>query len=370
MQLTLQGASKTVGGEVHLHPLDLTLQPGAVNVVLGASQAGKTTLLRLMAGLDRPGAGRILADGRDVTGLSVRKRDVAMVYQQFINYPSLTVFENIASPLRNGGRPAAEIAERVSAMARTLHLEPFLARLPAQLSGGQQQRTALARALIKGAGLLLLDEPLSNLDYKLREELRLELAALFASGRTTVVYATADPQEALQLGGHTAVLHEGRLLQQGPTAELFARPASLAVARTFSDPPLNVLPALWQPTDGSGRLQVAGSDVRLGVPPAARARLNQEGLRELTVAIRPYRLKLGRPDSDGPGLDAQVDLAEISGSETFLHVSRGDLALVLQLPGVQALSLGTACRVLVDPEQLYGFFPDGRLLFAPGEERA
>ena len=203
------------------------MQPGAVNVLLGATLAGKTTLLRLMAGLDRPGGGRILEDGRDVTGVSVRKRDVAMVYQQFINYPSLTVFENIASPLRNpaagGGDP-----QRVAAMAEhPAPRRPFLARLPAQLSGGQQQRTALARALIKGAGLLLLDEPLSNLDYKLREELRGELAALFAGGRTTVVYATAEPQEALQLGGHTAVLHEGRLLQQGPTAG-GVRPARLA----------------------------------------------------------------------------------------------------------------------------------------------
>jgi glycerol transport system ATP-binding protein len=193
MELTLQRVDKIVGPETHLYPLDLTLAPRAVTVLLGATQAGKTTLMRLMAGLDAPSHGQVRVDGNDVTGMPVRERNVAMVYQQFINYPSMSVFDNIASPLKLRGEKS--IANRVQELAAKLHIEPFLKRLPAELSGGQQQRVALARALAKNAPLMLLDEPLVNLDYKLREELRDELTQLFAAGDSTVVYAcsTAPP---------------------------------------------------------------------------------------------------------------------------------------------------------------------------------
>ena len=219
--MRLSGISYRAGSELWLRDVDVALAPGGINVLLGATLAGKTTLLRIMAGLDRPTAGRILDGDRDLTGVPVRQRNVAMVYQQFINYPSLPVYENIASPLRVARKSEAEIRTRVTQIAETLRLGPFLSRYPAELSGGQQQRTALARALAKDAGLLLLDEPLINLDYKLREELRAELTQLFAGGRTTVVYATTEPFEALQLGGHTILLAEGRVLQLGPMLEVF-----------------------------------------------------------------------------------------------------------------------------------------------------
>ena len=185
MELRLEGIEQRVGANVHLHPLDLNLVPQAVTVLLGATQAGKTTLMRLMAGLDKPFKGRVKVDGEDVTGVAVRERNVAMVYQQFINYPSMTVFDNIASPLKL--RKEKNFDVRVNELAAKLHIEPFLKRLPAELSGGQQQRVALARALAKNAPLMLLDEPLVNLDYKLREELRDELSQLFASGQSTMV---------------------------------------------------------------------------------------------------------------------------------------------------------------------------------------
>jgi glycerol transport system ATP-binding protein len=172
MGLALRNVDQLVGGETHLKGINLEFETGSRNVLLGRTLAGKTTLLRIMAGLDRPTRGQILVDGVDVTGVSVRKRGVAMVYQQFINYPSLSVFENMASPLRRSGLPKREIERRVRETAEILHLEGLLKRLPAELSGGQQQRTAIARALVKDAQLLLLDEPLVNLDYKLREELR------------------------------------------------------------------------------------------------------------------------------------------------------------------------------------------------------
>jgi glycerol transport system ATP-binding protein len=366
MRLTTDRLSRTVGAETYLHPIDLELRPGTVNVVLGATLAGKTSLLRLLAGLDRPGAGRIFWEGQDVTGLPPGRRDLAMVYQQFINYPSLTVFENIAAPLRNAGRPDGEVRQRVGEIAETLHLTPFLDRHPAELSGGQQQRTALARALVKRAGLLLLDEPLVNLDYKLREELRSELLALFARGKTTVVYATTEPQEALQLGGQTALLHEGRLLQAGPTLDVFQRPSSLAAARAFSDPPLNVLPATWQPSEGgSGLARIPGGDLTLVLPAAARARLNEMAGPDFFLAIRAHQLRLERKLADDQTIAARVDLAEITGSETFLHVSREQLSLVLQLQGVQGLAIGKPCTVYLDPGELYGFDREGHLLFAP-----
>jgi glycerol transport system ATP-binding protein len=244
MQLALEGISKKVGAQQWLYEMSIAPRSGAVTVLLGATQAGKTSLMRIMAGLDVPSSGRVLVDGQDVVGMPVRQRNVAMVYQQFINYPSLKVWDNIASPLKLRGEK--NIDQRVRELAEKLHIEMFLDRVPAELSGGQQQRVALARALAKGAPLMLLDEPLVNLDYKLREELRDELSALFSVGDSTVIYATTEPAEALMLGGYTAVLDAGELLQYGPTAEVFHKPKSLRVARAFSDPPMNLLAASAQ----------------------------------------------------------------------------------------------------------------------------
>src|SRR5690606_14361752 len=233
MQLALERITKRVGNEVWLSEMSLAPHPGQITVLLGATQAGKTTLMRIMAGLDAPSSGRVTVDDHDVTGWSVRRRNVAMVYQQFINSPSMSVRENIASPLKLKRQPTIHI--KVNALAARLGLEPFLDRLPGELSGGQQQRVALARALAKGAPLMLLDEPLMNLDYKLREVLREDLTELFSGSDATVVYATTEPGEALLMGGYVAVLHEGRLLQYGPAVQVYDAPASLAVAQVFND---------------------------------------------------------------------------------------------------------------------------------------
>jgi len=238
MQLSLERVTKKVGAQTWLYEQSIAPKSGAVTVLLGATQAGKTSLMRLMAGLDTPTEGRVLVDGQDVTGMPVRERNVAMVYQQFINYPSLKVADNIASPLKLRGE--SNIDARVRALADKLSIGMFLDRYPQELSGGQQQRVALARALAKNAPLMLLDEPLVNLDYKLREGLREELTQLFAAGDSTVIYATTEPGEALLLGGHTAVMDAGELLQYGPTAEVFHAPQSLRVARAFSDPPMKI----------------------------------------------------------------------------------------------------------------------------------
>ena len=211
----------------------MILKRGSRNIILGRTLAGKTSLLRIIAGLDRPTRGRVSVDGVDVTGVSVRKRSVAMVYQQFVNYPSMTVYKNIASPLKVAGVAPAEIDRRVRETAGMLHIDHLLERLPAELSGGQQQRTAIARALVKEAQVLLLDEPLVNLDYKLREDLRIELQEIFASRRSIVVYTTTEPSEALMLGGNIVVLDEGRILQTGETPTVYHNPATLKVAEGF-----------------------------------------------------------------------------------------------------------------------------------------
>ncbi|MDZ7697916.1 MAG: ABC transporter ATP-binding protein [Deltaproteobacteria bacterium] len=237
MSLSLQEVTKTVGRETHINNVSLSFESGSRNILLGRTLAGKTSLLRLMAGLDRPTFGRIMANGKDVTGKSVRKRSVAMVYQQFINYPSLTVFNNIASPLKLAKIDKSDIDRRVRRTAEMLHLDHFLDRLPSELSGGQQQRVAIARALVKESDLLLLDEPLVNLDYKLREELREELQDIFETRKSIVVYTTTEPTEALMLGGNIVVMDEGRVLQTGPTPRCTITPPQPKWRRSSVTPP-------------------------------------------------------------------------------------------------------------------------------------
>jgi glycerol transport system ATP-binding protein len=361
LQLELNNVSKKVGADDHLYPMSLALVPGTINVLLGTTKAGKTSLMRLMAGLDRPSAGTVLVDGVDKTGVSVRNRNLAMVYQQFINYPAFSVFDNIASPLRLRKVPEAQIRARVLDLAERLHITPYLERIPSELSGGQQQRTALARALIKDADLLLLDEPLVNLDYKLREELRRELTELFTEGKTTVVYATTEPLEALQLGGHCAVLHEGRLLQQGPTLDVFNAPASIAVARTFSDPPINLMPAR---IDAAGMAQL-GDGLALPLSPAQRQAA--AGHADVVLGLRAHSLHLAPLSSTDRALLVVIDLAEIGGSETFLHAHSGAVRLVAQLNGVHDLAIGASCAMYCKPDALFVFGSDGALLFAPSQ---
>ena len=351
MQLTLEGIHKKVGAQSWLYEMGIAPRSGAVTVLLGATQAGKTSLMRIMAGLDAPSGGRVLVDGKNVVGMPVRERNVAMVYQQFINYPSLKVRDNIASPLKLRGEK--NIDQRVRELAEKLHIDMFLDRLPAELSGGQQQRVALARALAKGAPLMLLDEPLVNLDYKLREELRDELSALFAAGNSTVIYATTEPGEALLLGGYTAVMDAGELLQYGPTAEVFHKPASLRVARAFSDPPMNLLAA----TVGADGVQLDGG-------PLLALNLAGTTTQKLTVGMRASALRVS-PRGGDVALAGKVELAEISGSDTFVHVHTLVGELVAQLTGVHYFELGALVTLHFNPAQVYVFNAEGMLLLSP-----
>ena len=348
--LELRNVSKRVGGEVHLADIDLTLQPGSLNVLLGPTLSGKTSLMRLMAGLDRPTSGKLFVNGEDVTAVPVRKRDVAMVYQQFINYPTLSVRENIASPLRVAGESKDVIEREVARAAKLLALEPHLDRTPLELSGGQQQRTAIARAMVKKAGLVLLDEPLANLDYKLREELRAELPRIFAESGAIFVYATTEPSEALLLGGNTATMHEGRVTQFGSTVEVFRAPADLRTAATFSDPPLNVMDVVKR--DGSFE---AGRGVHIDVP----AHIGHIPNGRYTLAHRPHHLSLRAAPGTVP-LRATVTVTELTGSESFVHLDRAGEDWTMLTHGIHDLTEGDEIDVHLDPKRLLVFDDAGR----------
>ena len=355
--LELSGVGKTVGGAAHISDVSLTLERGTLNVLLGPTLSGKTSLMRLMAGLDRPTAGAIRFDGADVTALPVQKRNVAMVYQQFINYPAMTVYENIASPLRVRGEDKAVIDREVRRAAELLRLTPYLARTPLNLSGGQQQRTALARAIVKKAPLVLLDEPLANLDYKLREELRAELPRIFAETGAIFVYATTEPQEALLLGGSTATLAQGRVTQFGPTVEVYRRPVDLITARTFADPPLNTIVL----TKAGGRFTLDGGGSSLPVPTHAAG--VADGV--YTVAFQPHHIALAPVGANAAPLQATVTASEITGSETFVHLSFADVHWVLLAAGVHLFEPGEAVTVFLDPSRLLVFDASGRAALAP-----
>ncbi len=356
MTLRLEGVSRAAGPVALVSDVTLAFERGAPNVLLGPTLSGKTSLMRLMAGLDRPDSGRILLDGTDVTGIPARRRSVAMVYQQFVNYPSLTVRENIASPLRVAGLPRAEIAARVAEAAQLLRLERLLDRLPPQLSGGQQQRTAIARALVRRAAVVLLDEPLANLDYKLREELREELPRLFADTGAILVYATTEPAEALLLGGRTATLWQGRVTQCGPGAAVYRRPDNLDAARVFSDPPLNELPVTR-----SGAALLLPDNRRLPVPGPLAGLPEGEGV----VAFRAEALALGAAGPGELGFDGRVAVTEITGSESFVHLEVGALRWVALLPGVADLPPGTAAALRLDPARAFAFDTAGTRAQAP-----
>jgi glycerol transport system ATP-binding protein len=356
MSLSLKHIDKIVAREVHLKDICLEFESGSRNVILGRTLAGKTSLLRIMAGIDRPSRGSILIDGKDVTGLWVRKRSVAMVYQQFINYPSLTVYENIASPLKVAGYKKAKIDRRVRQTAEMLHIEDLFDRLPGDLSGGQQQRTAIARALVKDAELLLLDEPLVNLDYKLREELRVELQQIFKQRKAVVVYTTTEPSEALMLGGDIAVIEEGRILQTGPTPEVYRNPATLRVADVFSDPPINYLDAHIQ--DNVVRLGHA-----IAFPITDHMKALPDG--EYKFGVRAHHLSLLRKSEKDAEIKTSVSLSEISGSETYIHVTYDDLPIVVREAGIAPRRIGDQISIYVDPCSFFIYDEKETLVAAP-----
>ncbi|MEZ5900100.1 MAG: ABC transporter ATP-binding protein [Hyphomicrobiaceae bacterium] len=352
MSLELRNITKRVGADTFIYETNLVLPDNSLNVLLGATLAGKTTLMQMMAGLEKPTSGEIWFRGENVTGVPVQKRNVSMVYQQFINYPNFTVRENIATPLRVAGMSVQEINRRVMQAAELLRLTPMLDRKPSQLSGGQQQRTAIARAIVKDSDIILFDEPLANLDYKLREELRDELPKLFAERNCIVVYATTEPAEALLFGGNTATLHEGRITQFGPTAKGYRHPKDLASARVFSDPPINTHAAVKT----NGQLKLSdGPQWALG----SAARNIPDG--DYTIAIRPHHVTKSSIAANSATIAGRVLITELSGSESVIHFKVGDETWVSQSHGIHPVEVGTQTQLYVDTDQILYYKPTGEL---------
>lgn len=355
MSLELKDVSLNVGAETLIHPLSLSLAQDQFNTLLGTTLAGKTTLMRLMAGLERPTQGSVWLNGKEVTRMPVQQRDVAMVYQQFINYPNFTVYENIASPLKLKGVDKKTMQRHIEGVADLLKLTPMLDRYPSELSGGQQQRTALARALVKSARIVLLDEPLANLDYKLREELRDELPRLFRNSGAVVVYATTEPSEALLLGGYTAALSEGRLVQFGRTAEIYRRPINQQSAKVFSDPPVNTTSV----TKINGVIEK---------PDVFSIELTEEGASledaSYTLGVRPHHLTLAPLSDSAVPVNATVELTEISGSESTVHALVDGEPWISQSQGVHSLSRGQQVTLYLDARYLMLFDQSDRLVLS------
>ncbi len=353
MALELRNVVKREGANTHIYETNLTLAEDGFNILLGTTLSGKTTLLQIMAGLELPSSGEIWFDGQNVTGEAVQKRNVSMVYQQFINYPHFTVFENIASPLRVAGEASDKIRSRVMQIADLLKLTPMLERNPSELSGGQQQRTALARALVKDADLVLLDEPLANLDFKLREELRDELPKLFAGRRCTVVYATTEPVEALLLGGHTATLHEGRVTQFGPTSEIYRNPKDLVSASVFSDPPIN-----------TATVTKRGDRFHLDEAISWAAPETQTGLADgsYRIGIRPHHIVPAGAGEGGAKLTGQVMITELSGSESVVHFQLGNHTWVSQSHGIHGHDVGEVAEFEMAVDHAFVFSEGGEVV--------
>ncbi len=349
MTIELKNVTKIVGGKTYIKPTTLTLKTGHFNVLLGETGAGKTSLIKLMAGLDAVGSGSIFMDGVDITSLSTQKRQISLVHQFFINYPHMTVFENIASPLRVAGMSKSEIEGRVEEAAEILKLKPMLHRRPHELSGGQQQRTALARAIAKESKAVFLDEPLANLDYKLREELREQLPELFAGRGAVVVYATSEPEEALLLGGETALMQDGYVRQFGPTADLYRNPVSLDAATIFSDPPINHAPVFKK-----GDKIVMG-DIAWNTDDKTSALADGE----YKVAIRPHHISPRQEKGMNVALRGRVAVTELSGSESSAHFDFDGNIWVSLSAGIHPYRIGEEHTFYLDVSHCFYFAPDG-----------
>jgi multiple sugar transport system ATP-binding protein len=331
-----------------LKNVSFSIQDGEFFVLLGPTGAGKTTTLRVIAGLERQDEGSVLFDDDPVDKLTPADRDVAFVFQQYSLYPTMTVFDNLAFPLRSPLRklPEAEIRTRVEEAAEKLRITHLLDRKTAHLSGGEMQRVTIGRAIVRDPLIFLMDEPLSNLDAKLREALRVELQHLQKTQGSTTLFVTHDQIEALTMGDRIAVLNKGRILQVGTPEDIYDRPATTFVAQLVGTPRINLLKADCE----NGTLYVSGSAIHLPVPSC------EEGWPpSFLLGVRPEDVQ---PEGDGdfPG---QVVLIEPLGVETILHIRTGDQNLLSLVPGMTDLQIGDQTRFNIVRERLHYFRPDG-----------
>ena len=353
MNLVAENLSYKPDEQFHLNEVSFNFRKGNIYTILGRTLSGKTTLLKTIAGLLTPDTGVIKFEDKDFLKVPVWERNVAMVYQQFINYPHLNVFENVAFPLKQRKVAKQEIKDVVLKSLKSVGLEGYENRKIQELSGGQQQRVSLARSLVKNAKILLLDEPLVNLDYKLREQLREEFKSIFSHGlsdESIVIFSTTDPREAMELNGEVTVIDEGKVLQVGPAKEIFENPKTLKVAEISNDPPMNILKA----NVDSNKIKFEGIEVEL---PGHLSNLKGNNF---NLGIRASDIEL----SEG-GFEFEVELAEISGSETLLHLTRGDTKIITSIEEVMNFNIKDKIKINFNTNKVYAFDESGTLASSP-----
>jgi len=345
--LQLRGVGKAFGPVRVVSALDLDVRQGEFVVLLGASGCGKSTVLRMIAGLDDVSEGRIFIKGRDVTDVAPRARDIAMVFQNYALYPHMDVAENMSFALELAGASKDEITRRVGEAAAVLNIGHLLARKPKELSGGQRQRVAIGRCIVREPSVFLFDEPLSNLDAKLRAHMRTELAMLHERLGKTTIYVTHDQVEAMTLASRIVILDKGRIQQVGSPSEVFNRPANLFVAGFIGMPSMNLLEGAVRSTGGRTVIEGPGFafPVSAAVPPGT----------PLIAGVRPQSL---RPASGAGMLALQVDVVEYLGMESLLVgrlVGAGDDRVTAVLPGQRSDLLRKTVQLEMDPEALHAF---------------
>jgi glycerol transport system ATP-binding protein len=353
MNLVAENLSYKPDEQFHLNEVSFNFKKGNIYTILGRTLSGKTTLLKTIAGLLTPDTGVIKFEDKDFLKVPVWERNIAMVYQQFINYPHLNVFENVAFPLKQRKVAKQEIKDVVLKSLKSVGLEGYENRKIQELSGGQQQRVSLARSLVKNAKILLLDEPLVNLDYKLREQLREEFKSIFSHGlsdESIVIFSTTDPREAMELNGEVTVIDEGKVLQVGPAKEIFENPKTLKVAEISNDPPMNILKA----NIDSNKIKFEGIEVEL---PGHLSNLKGNNF---NLGIRASDIEL----SEG-GFEFEVELAEISGSETLLHLTRGDTKIITSIEEVMNFNIKDKIKINFNTNKVYAFDESGTLASSP-----
>jgi len=331
-----------------IHGIDIDIADGEFIVMVGPSGCGKSTLLRMVAGLEEISSGDVMIGDRVVNNLEPKERDIAMVFQNYALYPHMSVYENMAYGLKIQGLPKAEIDTRVQRAAEILELGALLQRTPRQLSGGQRQRVAMGRAIVRKPAVFLFDEPLSNLDAKLRVQMRLEIQKLHATLRTTSLYVTHDQVEAMTLGQRMIVMNKGRAEEIGTPAEVYGTPATTFVASFIGSPPMNLLTGQLS-VDGASFSFEDGSVVSL----PASANGAQAGAGARILGIRPEHLQLGRP-----GLAMQVELVEALGAELLVHTRCGGQSMVIRCAAGTAVATGQSVTAGFDAATVHWFDPE------------
>jgi glycerol transport system ATP-binding protein len=352
MGIIIENVTKTIQGVNILNNVNLVVNEGDFSVLLAPTGSGKTTLLRIIAGIEKPTSGKIYFDGVDVTNLSVQNHNIAMVHQQFVNYPSYTVYENIASPLRVSKKKYSkkEIDDKVRANAKLLGISGILDALPEQISGGQQQRTAIARALIKGTKYVFLDEPLANLDYKLREELRGELKLIFRKKGGAMIYATPEPIDAMGMASHVGFIYKGEIIQYGPVKEVYKNPKFLEVGEYFSNPTMNILEGKKIEENNRQFIKVT-NQFKIDV-----SSVNEKLVKDsYFIGVRAHDISMKNKKDCFVEIDGIVELTEAVGSDTEIHIEHFGKEIIALVDTFVSYEIGETVKLYINPNRFYIF---------------